>query len=145
MRRRTNNGLFPDGAATNIAQVVEFIKNDEAYVGQRGGNWVLFTREALSAFFQKHIAIDLGCHDDDGGTAVLDDITRHKANGIIAVDFAQVAVFLIGESFKGGGIDDTLIALLREPDSKFRDERFTCAGWCGHHNRLPLREFSNSL
>ena len=34
MRRRTNNGLFPDGAATNIAQVVEFIKNDETYIGQ---------------------------------------------------------------------------------------------------------------
>ena len=44
---------------------------------------------------------------------MLDDITCHKGNGIIAVDFAQVAVFLIGEGLKGGGIDDTLIALLR--------------------------------
>ena len=142
---RTNNGLFPDRAAADITQVVEFIKYDEAYVGQRGGNRVLFTREALPALFQKHIAIDLGCHDDDGGAAVLDDITRHKANGIIAVDFTQVAVLLIGEGLEGGGIDDTLIALLREPDGKFRDECFSCAGWRGYHDRLSSREFGNGL
>jgi len=50
---------------------------------------------------------------------MLYDIPCHQANGIEAIKCAQVAIFLVGERFERCGVNNTLMVLLREPDSLF--------------------------
>ena len=145
MRRGTNYGLFPDRPATNIAQVVQLIKDNKAHTSERRWGRVLKVRKALSAFFEKHIAVHFGRHNNDRGTAMFNNITCHQADSINTVHVAQVTIFLIGECFEGCSINDTLIALLCKPDGKLRNERFSCSCRCCYYDRLPLREFSNGL
>ena len=143
--RRTNNGLFPDRATFNVAQIVEFIKDHEADIGQRGWNRRHITGKAVSTFFQEHIAVNFGGHDDDRCTAMLHNVSGHQANIIKTVHVTQITIFLIGERLQRGSIDDALVTLLCKPDGILSNDRFACTGRGRHHNRLPLSELGNGL
>src|SRR5579885_1115591 len=142
---RADDGLFPDGAALNIAKVVQFVENDKADIGQFGWDITGIFELLHPALFQQHIAIDFGGHDDNRRAAALDNIARHQADGLVAIQVAQVAILLIGERLERRGIDDALAALLRQPDREFGHQRLARPGRRGHQHRLPVRQNFHSI
>ncbi len=93
--RRTDDGLLPHRTTADIAEVVQFVEDDVTNIGHGRGDDLLATCKAISALFQKHIAVDLGGHDDDGGSAIFYNIARHQPNGIEPIEGTQIAIFLV--------------------------------------------------
>src|SRR5215472_16411035 len=145
MRRGTDNSLFPDRATPYITQVVQFIKDDKADIGQRRREKSTVNTDALVPIFKKHIAIHLCCHNNNGGTTMLNNITSNETYSIVAVEYAHIAVFLVRKSFQWSGINDTLSALLRQPDRILSNERLSGSSWSSNHHRLTLSQMCHRL
>src|SRR5512135_2228101 len=73
--RRTDDGFFPDRASPHVTQVMHFIEDHKTDV-----LYTLARQAIIASFLQEHIAIHLGCHDDNRGVAMLDDIAGHQSD-----------------------------------------------------------------
>src|SRR5438034_345435 len=99
MGGRTDNSFFPHRPTPYVAQIVQFIKDDKPNVGQGLREKNTLNTEALVPILKKHIAIHLCCHNNNRGTAMLNDITSNQTHSVISIENAHIAIFLIGKSF----------------------------------------------
>ena len=91
--RAEDDRLFPGRAALRIGQIVNLVEDDGVDVVE------------IPRRLQEHVAQDLGGHDDDAGIPVLGDIAGEESD-LVAVDRAQIAIFLVRERLDRRGVDD---------------------------------------
>ena len=115
--------LFPGGATLRIGQIVDLVEDDAVDVVEIPGR------------LQQHVAQHFGGHDDDAGIAVFGNIAGEEAD-FVAVDRAQIAIFLIRERFDRRGVDDAAGPLECFLDAELGDHRLAGAGRRGDHDRV---------
>src|SRR6266567_4226569 len=123
--RRTNNGLFPHGTTLRITEIVQLIKDEKSDIIKHRCPSHFRVLILIAILFKQHIAIHLGCHNDNRSRTVLDDISGHQPNAVTAVEPAEILILLVRESFERRRIHDTLFVLQGLPDGKFSHKRLT--------------------
>ena len=119
--RTEDDRFFPGRAALGIGEIVNLVEDDGIDVVQ------------VPRRLQEHVAQYLGRHDHDAGIPILRDVAGEQAD-LVAVDRAQIAIFLVGERLDRRRVDDAASPLKRFPDAELGDHGLAGAGWSRDHH-----------
>jgi len=124
---REKKRFFPDGAALDVIQIMDFVKNDPA--------------DLLDAFgiFKKTIPVNFGGHDKERGIGIDRDVPGQDADDVLTESFLEVAELLIAQGLDRSGVNDSLPAGKGFFDRFFSDQRFSRA--CGRGNEQGMLFF----
>ena len=130
--RAEDDRFLPGRAALRVGEIVDLVEDDGIDVVQ------------VPRRLQEHVAQDLGRHDHDAGIAILRDVTGEESD-LVAVDRAQIAIFLVRKRLDRRRVDDAARALERFPDAEFGDHGLAGAGWGSDHHRVAGEQCLDGL